>query len=226
MSDGGVKIAVVGMAVRVPGASTLDSFWSVLEKGQETVTRFTETDLINAGLSKTAARESSRVRAFGALDDADLFDAEFFGFTPREAEILDPQHRIFLETAARALEDSGCNPDVFPGRIGVFGGVGLNSYLIHNILENPSLIKTVGAWPVSLGNDKDFVPTRVAYKLDLQGPAVSVNTACSTSLVSVILGSQSLLNYQSDLVLCGGCSIHLPQDQGYEFHPGGILSPD
>jgi acyl transferase domain-containing protein len=226
MSDGGVKIAVVGMAVRVPGASTLDSFWSVLEKGQETVTRFTETDLINAGLSETAARESSRVRAFGALDDADLFDAEFFGFTPREAEILDPQHRIFLETAARALEDSGCNPDVFPGRIGVFGGVGLNSYLIQNILENPSLIKTVGAWPVSLGNDKDFVPTRVAYKLDLQGPAVSVNTACSTSLVSVILGSQSLLNYQSDLVLCGGCSIHLPQDQGYEFHPGGILSPD
>ena len=220
-ASGGVKIAVVGMAVNVPGATSLSQFWDIVMSRKETITRFE-----GATGDEFLGRGTHRVSAFGALPGADKFDAEFFGFTPREAEVLDPQHRIFLETAWRALEDSGVDPDRFPGRIGVFGGVGLNSYLIRNLLSRPELVEAVGPWSVSLGNDKDFVPSRVAYKLDLQGPAVSINTACSTSLVATIFGVQSLLSYQSDLALCGGCSIHLPQDEGYLFHAGGILSPD
>ena len=222
----GTRIAIVGMAVRIPNADSLEKFWSILEAGREQISRFTEEQLRAAGVAPDSVTNGSRVAAFGALENADLFDADFFGFTPREAEILDPQHRIFLETAWSALEDSGTDPGQFEGRIGVFGGVGLNAYLIHNLLGNQDLIDTVGAWSINLGNDKDFVPSRVAYKLDLQGPAVAVNTACSTSLVSIVLGSQSLQSYQSDMAICGGCSIHLPQDQGYDYHQGGILSPD
>ncbi|HIG29448.1 MAG TPA: polyketide synthase [Verrucomicrobiales bacterium] len=222
----GARIAIVGMAVRIPNADSLESFWSILEAGKEQISRFTEEQLRAAGVAPESVTNGTRVAAFGALENVDLFDAGFFGFTPREVEILDPQHRIFLETAWSALEDSGTDPDQFAGRIGVFGGVGLNAYLIHNLLGNQDLIDTVGAWSINLGNDKDFAPSRVAYKLDLQGPAVAVNTACSTSLVSIVLGSQSLQSYQSDMAICGGCSIHLPQDQGYDYHQGGILSPD
>jgi phthiocerol/phenolphthiocerol synthesis type-I polyketide synthase E len=222
----GARIAIVGMAVRIPNADSLESFWSILEAGKQQISRFTEEQLRAAGVAPESVTNGTRVAAFGALENVDLFDADFFGFTPREAEILDPQHRIFLETAWSALQDSGTDPGQFAGRIGVFGGVGLNAYLIHNLLGNQDLIDTVGAWSINLGNDKDFVPSRVAYKLDLQGPAVAVNTACSTSLVSIVLGSQSLQSYQSDMAICGGCSIHLPQDQGYDYHQGGILSPD
>ena len=142
----GTRIAIVGMAVRIPNADSLEKFWSILEAGREQISRFTEEQLRAAGVAPDSVTNGSRVAAFGALENADLFDADFFGFTPREAEILDPQHRIFLETAWSALEDSGTDPGQFEGRIGVFGGVGLNAYLIHNLLGNQDLIDTVGAW--------------------------------------------------------------------------------
>ena len=227
MAEGGIEpIAVVGMSVRVPGAETLAQFWSNLRDGVESIHFFSDEELRAAGVAAAELANPDYVKASGALRDIELFDADFFGFTPREAETLDPQHRVFLECSWRALEHAGCDPERYDGRIAVYGGVGLNGYLIHNLLGHRDLLETLGGWQLSLGNDKDFAASRVSYKLNLQGPSVAVNTACSTSLVATALGCQSLLSYQCDMVLAGGCSIHLPQDRGYLYHPGGTLSPD
>jgi acyl transferase domain-containing protein/acyl carrier protein len=219
-------IAVVGMSVRVPGADTLEQYWANLRDGVESITFFSDAELLAAGVPAADLANPDYVRACGALRDVEHFDADFFSFTPREAETLDPQHRIFLECAWRALEHAGCDPQRYDGRIAVYGGVGLNGYLIHNLLGHRDLLETLGGWQLSLGNDKDFATSRVSYKLNLQGPSIAVNTACSTSLVATALGCQSLLSYQCDMVLAGGCSVHLPQDRGYFYHPGGTLSPD
>ena len=229
-SKGMEPIAIVGMSLRVPGATTLDQFWSNLRDGVESTTFFSDEELLAAGLSQQEIDHPDLVKAFGKLKDADLFDASFFELTPREAEILDPQHRQMLECSWEALENAGYAPGSSDnqrcGQIGLFGGIGFNSYLLHHLIDQKELIETVGGWQVTLGNDKDFALTRVAYKLNLCGPAISVNTACSTSLVAVSLGCQSLLSNQCDMVIAGGCSIHLPQDQGYWFHRGGTLSAD
>jgi phthiocerol/phenolphthiocerol synthesis type-I polyketide synthase E len=219
-------IAVVGMSVRVPGAETLEQFWANLRDGVESIRFFSDEELLAAGVSAEDLANPDYVKACGALRDVESFDADFFSFTPREAETLDPQHRIFLECAWRALEHAGCDPQRYDGRIAVYGGVGLNGYLIHNLLGHRDLLATLGGWQLSLGNDKDFAVSRVSYKLNLQGPSIAVNTACSTSLVATAMGCQSLLNYQCDMVLAGGCSVHLPQDRGYFYHHGGTLSPD
>lgn len=223
-------VAIVGMALRVPGALSLDAFWRNLREGVESTSFFTDEQLRAAGVPETSLRDPSYVKAFGVLEGADLFDADFFEMPPREAEILDPQHRQLLECAWESLEHAGYAPGSASigaaGRVGVLAGVGLNSYLMQNLLGRGDLIQTLGGWQISLGNDKDFAATRVAYKLDLRGAALNVSTACSTSLVAVAMGCQSLLSYQCDMVLAGGCSIHLPQDQGYWHHPGGTLSPD
>ena len=231
LDSGGMEpIAIVGMSLRVPGAKTLDQFWSNLRDGVESTTFFSDEELLAAGLSQQEIDHPDLVKAFGKLKDADLFDASFFELTPREAEILDPQHRQMLECSWEALENAGYAPGSSDnqrcGQIGLFGGIGFNSYLVHHLLDKKELIETLGGWQVTLGNDKDFALTRVAYKLNLCGPAVSLNTACSTSLVAVSMGCQSLLSNQCDMVIAGGCSIHLPQDQGYMFHRGGTLSAD
>lgn len=226
LSDPSELIAIVGMSLRVPGADTLESFWQNLRNGRETITFFTDDELRNAGVDETTLSSPNYVKAMGRLEDVEMFDARFFDMTPKEAEILDPQHRVLMEGVWRALEDAAIDSERYPGRIGLYAGVGFNGYLIHHILSRPDLLESAGAWQLSLNNDKDFAPTRIAYKFNLQGPAVSVNTACSSSLVSTVMAAQSLLAYQCDTAIAGGCSIHLPQDEGYHFMTGGTVSPD
>src|SRR6185312_11042445 len=156
----------------------------------------------------------------------DRFDADFFGFTPRQAEVLDPQQRIFFECAWEALENAGIDPARFPGSVGVFGGAGISTYLLYNLATNPRLLEEVGLYQVCIANDKDALTQQLAYKLDLRGPALTVQTACSTSLVAVQLACLNLLNFQCDLALAGGVSVKVPHRAGYAYQEGGISSPD
>jgi polyketide synthase PksJ len=219
-------IAIIGMHVRVPGAEGLEAFWQNLEQGKHSIHYFSDEELRKAGIEEHLIHHPDYVKASARLEDLELFDASFFDMTPREVEILDPQHRILLEGVWRALEHAGIDPYRYPDRIGLYAGVGFNGYLIHNILPNPSVIEQSGAWQLSISNDKDFAPTRIAYKLNLQGPAISINTACSTSLVATAMAASALLNYQCDTAIAGGCSLNIPQDAGYMHVPGGTLSAD
>ncbi|THC44759.1 KR domain-containing protein [Streptomyces sp. A1499] len=220
------RVAVIGMAGRFPGAGDVETLWSNLEEGREGITVFTEEELAEAGVDPASLARDDYVRAKGALEDADLFDAGFFGFSPREAELLDPQHRVFLECAWHALESAGVDPARFEGRIGVFAGAGLNTYLLFNLMNNQQVLERSGMYQVMLASDKDFLATRTAYKLDLKGPAITVQTACSTSLTAVHLACQSLLNGECDIALAGGVSVSAPLRAGYVHEPGGILSPE
>ena len=219
-------VAIVGMAGRFPGAPNVETFWNNLENGVESISTFTEDQLLAAGIDREQLASLAYVKANAVLDDVELFDADFFGFTPREAEVTDPQHRIFLECAWEALEDAGYDPGQFNGRIGVFAGAGLHCYYQHHIAANPRLVKLLGELPRFIAIEKDFLSTRVSYRLNLKGPSISLQTACSTSLVAVHLGCQSLLNGDSDMVLSGGVSIKLPQASGYLHQEGSILSLD
>ena len=219
-------IAIVGMAGRFPGAADLHDFWRNLSDGVESITRFSEDELRRAGVDPAQLRDPNYVPARGALSDAELFDAAFFGINPREAEVLDPQHRLFLESAWEALEDAGYDPDRGARSTGVFAGTTMSTYLLSNLLANPELLRTVGAYQTMLGNDKDYLATRVSYKLNLRGPSMVVQTACSTSLVAVHLACEALLTGQCDMALAGGVSVACPRNTGYLFQPGMILSPD
>jgi amino acid adenylation domain-containing protein len=221
-----LSIAIVGMACRFPGAADLEQFWENLRSGVESIRPITADELAAAGVSPELLEDPDYVRASAVLDDIDLFDAAFFDFNPREAEIADPQQRIFLECCWQALERAGCDPDTFPGAIGVFGGTGMSTYLLNNVLSNPELVRTVAPFQIMIGADKDYLAPRTSYKLNLKGPSISVQTACSTSLVAVHLACQSLQDYQSDLVLAGGVSVRVPQQVGYRYQEGGIASPD
>jgi phthiocerol/phenolphthiocerol synthesis type-I polyketide synthase E len=220
-------IAIVGMAGRFPGARTIDEFWRNLRSGVESIRTFSDEELLAAGVSAEELANPQYVKAGTVLDDMEMFDAGFFGFTPRDASIMDPQHRQFLECAWEALESAGHVPARFGGAIGVFGGSGFNAYLPYNLLPNRELVESVGFFLVRhTGNDKDFLTTRVSYLLDLRGPAVSVQTACSTSLVAIHLACQSLLSGETDMALAGGVTIEMPHRRGYVYHEGEILSPD
>ncbi len=219
-------VAIIGMAARFPGAESLDEFWQNLCKGLESVSFFTEEEAIAEGADPESVKNSRYVRACAALKDIEMFDAAFFGFSPREAELTDPQHRLFLECASEVIESSGYDPDTYKGRIGVYAGVGMNLYLLTALTTNPAILSTVDGNQLMIGNNKDFLPTRVSYKLNLRGPSVNVNTACSTSLVAVHLACQSLLNYECDMALAGGVTLLIPQKKGYLYQEGGILSPD
>jgi acyl transferase domain-containing protein/thioesterase domain-containing protein len=223
----GNDIAIVGMAARFPGARTPAEFWSNLEKSVESVRSFSDEELKQAGVGAAELAHPHYVKSGVVLDDFDCFDAEFFGFSPKEAAILDPQHRQFLECAWEALESAGHVPDTFPGSIGVFGGCGMGAYFAMNLLTNRDLVESVGLFLLRhTGNDKDFLTTRVSYCLDLRGPSVSVQTACSTSLVATHLACQSLLSGECDMALAGGVTIEIPHRRGYIYQPGEILSPD
>jgi acyl transferase domain-containing protein len=166
------------------------------------------------------------VRARAVLEKPEWFDAAFFGMNPKEAAMMDPQHRVFLECAWEALEDAGCDPERYEGLIGVFAGASMNTYLLTNLMTNRDLIADYGMFSALIMNDGDFVPTRVSYKFNLRGPSINVQTACSTSLVAVALAAQSLLGYRCDVALAGGVSITFPSTRG-QFHlEGGILSKD
>lgn len=220
-------IAIVGIALRFPGAHGPRQFWSNLRAGVESVQRFGEDELAARGVPRSLLQNPAYVKAGLPLQGMDLFDAEFFGFSPKDAAILDPQHRQFLECAWEALEDAGHPPATFRGPIGVFGGCGMGSYFSLNLLSNPDLVESTGLFLLRhTGNDKDFLTTRVSYCLDLEGPSISIQTACSTSLVAVHAACQSLHAGECDMALAGGVTIEIPHGVGYLYRPGEILSPD
>ncbi|HEY0739356.1 MAG TPA: amino acid adenylation domain-containing protein, partial [Herpetosiphonaceae bacterium] len=216
-------IAIIGMDGRFPGAANIDEFWDNLCAGTETISFFSDEELLAAGVPAAELRHPSYVKARGVLRDIDLFDAEFFGITPREAQITDPQQRLFLECAWNALERAGYDSLRYAGRIGMFAGAGFNTYLLA--ADRAALVEA-GRYQALIGNDKDFLPTRVSYKLNLRGPSVNVQTACSSSLVAVHLACQSLRAGESDMVLAGGVTIGVPHTAGYLYEPGGTASPD
>ena len=225
--DANDGIAIIGMAGRFPGARTPGELWRNLLEARETITHFSVDELEPADAEEIAARsDPAYVAARGILEDVDKFDAGFFGITPREAQVLDPQQRLFLEAAWEALEDAGHDPRSFPGAIGVYAGASNNTYFARNLIERKDVTDLVGWLTTMMGNEKDYLATRVAYKLDLKGPALNIVTACSTSLVAVATAVQSLSTWQCDMALAGGVSISLPQKRGYLWQEGVITSPD
>ncbi|MEH1166758.1 amino acid adenylation domain-containing protein [Micromonospora sp. CPCC 205539] len=219
-------IAVVGMACRFPGARTPEEFWRIIHDGVDTVREFSTAELLADGADPALVDDPAYVRRGSELADIDRFDAGFFGFTPREAQLLDPQHRLLLECTWEVLERAGHDPEAYPGRIGLFAGSGRSTYLLEHLLTAPDLVNAVGGYQLALSNDKDFLTSRASYKLNLTGPSVSVSTACSSSLVAVHLARQSLLSGESDLAVAGGVSVVPAQRQGYLHHDGGLFSPD
>ena len=221
----GSEIAVIGMACRFPGASTVAQFWRNLRDGVESLTRLSDEDLARAGVDPRLASDPAYVRSMPILDDIERFDAAFFGYTPREAQIMDPQQRLFLECAWEACEDAGYDPESYPAPIGVFTGAKTNTYLL-NLFSNREFFRTADNFQIALGNDLASLATRVSYKLNLRGPSYALHTACSTSLVTVHLACQSLLLDECRMALAGGVAINVPQRRGYPYQKGGILSPD
>ena len=221
------SIAVTGMAGRFPGARNVSEFWRNLCAGVESIRSLNDEELLRAGIDPELLRDPNYVKVAAVLDDVELFDASFFGFSPRDAAILDPQQRHFLECCWEALEDAGWDPQQFPGSVGVYAGSGFSSYLIHNLLPNQKLMKTAGEFLLrQTGNDKDVLATRASYHLNLTGPSMTIQTACSTSLVSIHVACQSLLNHECDMALAGGVTIEIPNQVGYEYREGEILSRD
>ncbi len=226
-SVGETDIAVVGMAAHLPGAPDIATYWSNLAAGVESIRVLSRDDLLAAGESPARMAKANYVPSAAVLDGFADFDAEFFGFSPKEAAILDPQHRQFLEVAWEALENAGHPPENFPGAVGVYAGCGMGSYFYFNLCSNRDLVDQTGMFLLRhTGNDKDFLSTRVSHVFDLKGPSINVQTACSTSLVAVHFATQALLNGECDMALAGGVTIELPHARGYLFTEGEILSPD
>ncbi|WP_437811934.1 type I polyketide synthase [Sorangium sp. So ce1078] len=221
----GLEIAIIGMAGRFPGARDVATFWQNLCAGVESVSILTDEELLAAGVDPALIARPEYVRARAVLDDIEMFDAELFGFTPREAAALDPQHRLFLECAWEAFENAGIDPERAGGPVGVYAGSSLSGYLAHLFPDGPRL-QSAADIAALLALDKDFLTTRVSYKLNLEGPSVAVQTACSTSLVAVHLACQALLGGECDLALAGGASVSVPQKSGYLYQEGAIASPD
>jgi phthiocerol/phenolphthiocerol synthesis type-I polyketide synthase E len=219
-------IAIIGMACRFPRSDNVSQFWENLRDGVELVSFFSDEELLSSGVPTALLNDPNYVRARAALKGVEMFDASFFDIPPREAEIMDPQHRLFLECAWEALENGCYNPEAYKGRIGVFAGDSLNTYALHNLLPNRELLSSVGLYKTMLASDGDYLTTRVSYKLNLRGPSVNVRTACSTSLVAVHMACQSLLGGECEMALAGGVSIHTPQASGYLYEQGMIFSPD
>lgn len=223
-------IAIVGMAGRFPGAPDIDTFWKNLLAGRETISHFAAEELEYCNDPKNGTHKY--VRARGIVEGSDLFDAKHFGIPPREAEVLDPQHRLLLECAQEALENAGHDPDRFDGKIGIFSGSSQNSYLLNNLCADRAFARKLAAgYPVNdfgilFGNDKDFLPTRIAYKLNLKGPAMAIQCACSTSLIAVTQACESLRSGSSDMALAGGVSLTFPQKRDYLYTPEGMASAD
>lgn len=220
------EIAIVGMAGRFPKAKNIEQFWQNLRDGVESISFFSDQELLSSGIDQAMLSQPQYVKAGSVLEDIELFDASFFDFSTKEAQITDPQHRLFLECAWEALEGAGYDSEIYAGRIGVYAGISLNTYFLRNLYTQPKIIESVGSYRISIGNSPDFLPTYISYKLNLKGPSINVQTACSTSLVAVHLACQSLLNGESDIALAGGVSIQVPHKTGYPYQQGGIMSPD
>jgi len=221
----GSEIAIIGMAGRFPGSKDLEEFWRNLCEGVEAVSFFSDEELIEAGVGPALLNDPNYVKAGVVLDDIDQFDALFFGYSPREAEVMDPQHRLFLECASEALERAGHDSEQSGESVGVFAGTGTGTY-VYNLLSNPEIIEAVGGLQLAIGNDKDHLPTHVSYKLNLRGPSIAVQTACSASLVAVHMACRSVLEGECKMALAGGVAVHEMDKRGYLFQEGGIGSPD
>ncbi|QSQ18812.1 SDR family oxidoreductase [Pyxidicoccus parkwayensis] len=219
-------IAIIGMTGRFPGAPDLDAFWQNLRNGVESIRAVPDAELEALGVDASLRKDASWVKASAALEGMELFDAGFFGYTPREAELMDPQHRVFLECCWEALERAGYAPEGYKGAIGVFGGAPTNTYLLHNLVPNADQLSMLDQVQIDVANGADFLNTRVAYKFNLRGPSYSISSACSTSLVATHVAVQSLLNEECDIALAGGVSVHVKHPEGYRYLPGGIVSPD
>ncbi|MCP5074585.1 MAG: KR domain-containing protein [Rhodobacteraceae bacterium] len=226
--DGGENdVAIVGMAAHLPGSNTLAEYWENLRDGVESIKKLSREELLEAGEDPGRLHHKNYVPAAAMLDGYKTFDADFFGFSPKEAAIMDPQHRKFLETSWEAFESAGHPPENFDGRIGVYAGCGMGSYFYFNVCSNPDLVENTGMFLLRhTGNDKDFMATRLSHILNLTGPSINLQTACSTSLVATHYACQALLTGECDMALAGGVTIELPQGRGYVFEDGEILSPD
>jgi len=223
-SDGG--IAIVGLAGRFAGASNVPAFWDMVLAGRSGRVEITREDLIAAGEDPALLDDPDYVAATFPLDQAEDFDAAFFGFNPREAQLMDPQQRIMLEAAWTALEDAGIDPKQSSNRVGVFGGVGRNAYLLNNLMSHPDLRENAAEYDMLIGNERDFACTHIAYRLGLNGPAMTIQTACSTSGVAIHMAAESLRRGECDLALAGGAKVLAPNRVGYRYVEGGPLSPD
>ncbi|MEH2072613.1 MAG: SDR family NAD(P)-dependent oxidoreductase [Nostoc sp.] len=217
-----IDVAIVGMSGRLPGAKNLDEFWHNLQNGIESISFFTNHDLVDLNLEEDILNNPNYVKAAPTLEDIELFDARFFGCSPKEAEAIDPQHRLFMECAWSSLENAGYDPETYKGLIGVYAGVSTNSYFFNNIYQNVNFINISTNYTLN----KDFLTTNISYKLNLKGPSVGIQTYCSTSLVAVHLACKSLLDEECDIALAGGVTIVVPQKSGYFYEEDGILSPD
>ena len=231
------EIAVIGMSGRFPGAKNIDEFWQNLRDGVESISFFSDWDIVSSGVDPKWLNHPNYVKASPILSDIETFDAEFFGLSAREAKVLDPQQRLFLECAWEAMEHAGYNPLAYEGSIGVYAGALMNTYLVNNLYPNRHTldsedgfqaltVDSMSGFQVMITNDKDYLPMRVSYHLNLKGPSVNVQTGCSTSLVAIHLAIMSLLNGECDMVLTGGVSIKVPEKTGYLYKEGMIFSPD
>ncbi len=216
-------LAIIGMDCQIPGASNVNEFWNNLKNGLESFTEFTKDELLESGVPLKKINDPKYIPRRGIVNGVEKFDAGFFGFTPREAELLDPQHRLFLECCWHSLEDAGYAERDSKIRVGVFGGEGTAWYL-NDVINNPKVKKYADATSIVIGSDRDYLTTRVSYKLNLSGPSLNVQSACSSSAAAIILGIQSLQSYQADLILAGGVSVQYPEKVGYIYAPGGMES--
>ncbi|WNO11458.1 polyketide synthase [Teredinibacter sp. KSP-S5-2] len=221
-----LDIAIIGMSGRFPGAETPDQLWENVISGVESVRSLTKEELLNAGISEAQLQDKNYIRSGAPLEDCDMFDPEFFNLTELEAQILDPQRRIFSEVCWEALESAGINPEKSDHCIGVYAGLGINMYLLNNLLTRQDVLSRAGDLQILHGNDKDYGPSHISYLLNLKGPAVSVQTACSSSLVAIHMARQAILTGECDVALAGGSSLNNPNYGGYIYQDGGILSKD
>ncbi|MEU7137697.1 SDR family NAD(P)-dependent oxidoreductase [Streptomyces sp. NPDC046261] len=219
-------IAVISLGGRFPGADGVEAFWDNLVRCEDSISRFSAGELLASGRDDAWVRHPRFVGAEGVLGDIELFDAEFFGYPPREAAIMDPQHRLCLETAWHVFDTAGYDPAATGAATGVFLSASLSSYLIRNVLPGGAAQRLLGGFPLLIHNDKDFLATTVSHKLGLTGPSYAVGSACSSSLVAVHLACQSLLAHECDMALAGGISLQVPQGQGYVYAEDGIYAPD
>ena len=221
----GSDIAVIAMAGRFPGANTIDALWNLLLEGRETISFFSKEEL-DPYITDELKNNPDYVRARGIIDKADEFDASFFGINPRLAELMDPQQRIFMEIAWEALESGGYFPSAYKGSIGVFAGTGNNTYFYHNVQDHKEKIELVGSFQVMTANEKDYIASRTAYELNLKGPAVSIHSACSTSLLAIAEAVESIRKGQCDIALAGGVAITIPVKSGHIYQEGAMYSSD
>lgn len=224
---GSTDIAIVGMAARFPGAPDVETFWQNVRDGVESILPLDDEALRAAGVSEADLNDPDYVKVCPLLSDVDKFDASFFGFNPREASVMDPAHRVFLEIAWAAFENAGYTALPEHGKVGVFATAGAPDYYVENVRTHPEIMNSMGDFLVRhTGNDMNFLATRVSYEMDLRGPSMNVQTACSSALVALHMAAQSLRQGECDMALIGGATILFPQGQGYMYRDGEILSPD